>query len=169
MRTHPVTRNRKLRPRLRGENQCYRPIAVPMWRGTRWRENSPGYLNAVQHPAGWSASSVRRAVTRLGALKIATFNPSTAFPASITEKHCVWGSRRHPISSNAGSGIFRCHGPSRGKASRRGAINQVRAFAHSAAVRISMRSALTAQNLNSGIFPNGSSAGLVNRLAAASA
>src|SRR6202011_5761184 len=40
---------------------------------------------------------------------------------------------------------------------------------HSAAVRTAARSALTAQNLNSGIFPNGSSAGLVNRLAAASA
>jgi hypothetical protein len=40
---------------------------------------------------------------------------------------------------------------------------------YSAAVRISARSARTAQNLNSGIFPNGSSAGLVNRFAAASA
>src|SRR3982074_3742698 len=34
---------------------------------------------------------------------------------------------------------------------------------YSAAAGISARSALTAQNLNSGIFPNGSSAGLVNR------
>jgi hypothetical protein len=40
---------------------------------------------------------------------------------------------------------------------------------YSAALRTSARSARTAQNLNSGIFPNGSSAGLVNRLAAASA
>jgi hypothetical protein len=40
---------------------------------------------------------------------------------------------------------------------------------YSAAVRISAFSARTAQNLNSGILPNGSSAGLVSRLAAASA
>lgn len=40
---------------------------------------------------------------------------------------------------------------------------------YSAASRISARSALTAQNLNSGILPKGSSAGLVNRFAAASA
>ena len=44
-----------------------------------------------------------------------------------------------------------------------------RRFRYSAAVRISARSARTAQNLNSGILPNGSSAGLVSRLAAASA
>jgi len=40
---------------------------------------------------------------------------------------------------------------------------------YSAASRISARSALAAQNLNSGILPNGSSAGLVSRFAAASA
>ena len=40
---------------------------------------------------------------------------------------------------------------------------------YSAALRISARSARTAQNLNSGILPNGSSAGLVSRFAAASA
>ena len=40
---------------------------------------------------------------------------------------------------------------------------------YSAALRISAGSALAAQNLNSGILPNGSSAGLVSRLAAASA
>lgn len=40
---------------------------------------------------------------------------------------------------------------------------------YSAASRISTRSALAAQNLNSGILPNGSSAGLVKRFAAASA
>ncbi len=43
------------------------------------------------------------------------------------------------------------------------------AAAYSAAVRISAFSARTAQNLNSGILPNGSSAGLVRRFAAASA
>src|SRR5882724_5956558 len=42
-------------------------------------------------------------------------------------------------------------------------------LSHSAAALISAGSALTAQNLNSGIFPNGSSAGLVSRFAAASA
>ena len=40
---------------------------------------------------------------------------------------------------------------------------------YSAAVRSSTFSARTAQNLNSGILPNGSSAGLVSRFAAASA
>src|SRR6266702_367804 len=40
---------------------------------------------------------------------------------------------------------------------------------YSAAVRSSAFSARTAQNLNSGILPNGSSAGLVKRFAAASA
>jgi hypothetical protein len=45
----------------------------------------------------------------------------------------------------------------------------LREVAYSAAVRTSARPARTAQNLNSGIFPNGSSAGLVSRLAAASA
>ena len=48
-------------------------------------------------------------------------------------------------------------------------VSTRRAADYSAAVRISSRSARTAQNLNSGIFPNGSSAGLVNRFAAASA
>ena len=40
---------------------------------------------------------------------------------------------------------------------------------YSAALRNSAFSTRTAQNLNSGILPNGSSAGLVRRLAAASA
>jgi hypothetical protein len=50
---------------------------------------------------------------------------------------------------------------------RRGAAHAAELY--SAASRISARSALAAQNLNSGILPNGSSAGLVNKFAAASA
>src|SRR5438094_100931 len=50
-----------------------------------------------------------------------------------------------------------------------GTACRVRSACYSAAALTSARSARTAQNLNSGILPNGSSAGLVNRLAAASA
>lgn len=55
----------------------------------------------------------------------------------------------------------------RGGQHRRGALRRGESN-YSAAATASAFSTLAAQNLNSGIFPNGSSAGFVSRLAAAS-